>query len=351
MSKNTCVDRINTFDVAKGIGIILMVFGHTYRGYDLKNFIYVFHIPLFFIISGVFFNEKKYDSFKNFIVAKFNSLIIPYIVFYSLSFLYWLFVERYLRPGYNIDVFIPLQGLFLGTDIDKYMAPNGALWFLTCLFSAEILMYFIVKSIYNRTITILILFVSAFIGFLLSLIEFRLMPLSLASSFFALFFLGLGFIYKGFIKKILTSSVIILISIVIISLLIVFIISKLNGLVDMDYMKYQNPLLFIIGALIGTAGIISFSHLVKNNKLIIFLGKNSLIILGLSEPIKRAVIGLYSRFSHIQVDYLRNSIFHSIVIVFIVIIILMPIIYVFNNQLFVLIGRKVKKVESAVSNQ
>ena len=41
------------YDVIKGIGIILMVIGHT-CGQPLYNWIYSFHMPLFFIISGLF---------------------------------------------------------------------------------------------------------------------------------------------------------------------------------------------------------------------------------------------------------------------------------------------------------
>lgn len=43
-----------TFDIMKGIGIILVVLGHVQQldFYPLKTAIYTFHMPLFFILAG-----------------------------------------------------------------------------------------------------------------------------------------------------------------------------------------------------------------------------------------------------------------------------------------------------------
>lgn len=53
---NILKKRINYFDIAKGLGILLMIIGHMpIKNEYLKNFIFCFHMPLFFIISGYFF--------------------------------------------------------------------------------------------------------------------------------------------------------------------------------------------------------------------------------------------------------------------------------------------------------
>lgn len=44
------------YDIAKGLGIILMVAAHA--NIPAKSFIYLFHMPLFFIISGYFFKPE-----------------------------------------------------------------------------------------------------------------------------------------------------------------------------------------------------------------------------------------------------------------------------------------------------
>lgn len=49
------IKRIDWIDVAKGIGIILMVMGHTSMPDAINRWIYSFHMPLFFLLSGLLF--------------------------------------------------------------------------------------------------------------------------------------------------------------------------------------------------------------------------------------------------------------------------------------------------------
>lgn len=50
--------RIDYLDIAKGIGILSVIIGHTFDVQYLSNFLYSFHMPLFFVLSGYFFKEK-----------------------------------------------------------------------------------------------------------------------------------------------------------------------------------------------------------------------------------------------------------------------------------------------------
>lgn len=58
--------RIEYVDVAKGIAILCVVAGHTFAAYDpgsLQNkFIYSFHMPLFFILSGFFYKPQEFKK-------------------------------------------------------------------------------------------------------------------------------------------------------------------------------------------------------------------------------------------------------------------------------------------------
>lgn len=47
-------ERIEYIDIAKGIGILLVIAGHlfAYRG-PISRWIFSFHMPLFFILSGI----------------------------------------------------------------------------------------------------------------------------------------------------------------------------------------------------------------------------------------------------------------------------------------------------------
>ncbi len=84
-------ERDGSIDIAKGIGIILVVFAHTIVP-QLRNaagakfiwiFIYNFHMPLFFFISGYLFEKglEHYTSKSKFILGKLKLLMLPYLVF------------------------------------------------------------------------------------------------------------------------------------------------------------------------------------------------------------------------------------------------------------------------------
>ena len=70
--------RINYIDTTKAILIIFVVIGHIFLNGKIHDFIYTFHIPAFFIISGILFNAKD----KSYFIAlknKIYSLIVPFI--------------------------------------------------------------------------------------------------------------------------------------------------------------------------------------------------------------------------------------------------------------------------------
>ena len=85
-------NRIAYIDVAKGIGIILVVCGHVIGEGEksfkysniLHDYIYSFHMALFFIISGILLEKKYKQNDKYYLENKINSsirnLLIPYFL-------------------------------------------------------------------------------------------------------------------------------------------------------------------------------------------------------------------------------------------------------------------------------
>ena len=89
-------NRDLTWDAIKGIAILLMVVGHSGCPSYLRNFIYLFHMGLFYYASGHFFKVKGIAGFLPFLKKKFIGLYWPFVkwgwifvllhnVFYSLS--------------------------------------------------------------------------------------------------------------------------------------------------------------------------------------------------------------------------------------------------------------------------
>ena len=79
--------RITYIDIAKGLGILVIVLAHNdLAGYHptLHKFIYAFHIPLFFFLSGMFFRPER--AFGETTRRRFNTLMKPY--FFTLFMIY-----------------------------------------------------------------------------------------------------------------------------------------------------------------------------------------------------------------------------------------------------------------------
>ena len=95
--------RNQTFDIMKGIAILLMVICHVV-GHNYK-IVYSFHMPLFFIVAGYFYKDLVFDisTFKVFVKKNFIRLIIPCVFTLSL-FCLWSLTQALAKD--NIKVFL-----------------------------------------------------------------------------------------------------------------------------------------------------------------------------------------------------------------------------------------------------
>lgn len=153
--------RINTIDkeywnIVKGIGIILVVVGHLC--WDLTRYIYMFHLPLFFFVSGYLYNEDKYgdDPYLH-IANRLKSSWMKYVlVFWVLIWTHNLLLDLkvvWLYPGYyDIEdiAYQMVQALF-GQGGECY---GITLWFVPVSVISVCLLGFIVsfsRKVYRFT--------------------------------------------------------------------------------------------------------------------------------------------------------------------------------------------------------
>ena len=76
--QKSCVNRCGhnrQISIAKAIGIILMVTGHSGCPEYLHDFIYLFHMPLFYFLSAYFFRDEKVTkNCGQYVMRKFKNL-------------------------------------------------------------------------------------------------------------------------------------------------------------------------------------------------------------------------------------------------------------------------------------
>lgn len=147
--------RLLWIDVLRGIGIFLVVLGHTFWGGH--NVIYAFHMPLFFFVSGALFKDT-FCPYKEYLLRKIRTLIIPYIFFSLLSIL-----MVYIKNETEIDMMYCLREIVMGQrgKIDV----NQALWFLPTLFIIENIYFFLVKLLRNKYIRGCLCFAVSFFAY------------------------------------------------------------------------------------------------------------------------------------------------------------------------------------------
>lgn len=271
--------REKSLDIAKGIGILLVIAGHTYNIPEVaRRIIYAFHMPLFFIIAGYLYNEAKYNQYGliQIIEDKAQKYLFPYYIFACINLIITSFWNVYL---YGIDIAkskMPeyIYSILLGFA-DEINMPNCApIWFLMCLFISSVMFWVILKDKKNNLYFLIPALV--LICFLLSLLNIKL-PWNLSTSFLAVAFMIMGHIFKQkeitykFKKK----------NIVLIILGIVCAVLNTEN-IGMNENIYGNILLFFVSGTVLSYGILVLCCKLQkyNFGLLTWLGKNTLIVIG-----------------------------------------------------------------------
>lgn len=260
-------ERIIWIDVAKGIGILLVIVGHLISpGNILHHWIYSFHMPLFFFLSGICLkNDRKYG---NFIKRRVKSLLLPYLLFGILITI----MEFGLHP---ISAILD--------NIKTRFFNYGAMWFIPVLFVTELL-FFPLSKISNRFALLIILLVSATAGWKLFDTSVSA-PLSMTTCFSSMFFYGLGFLSQGFIQCLQSKYFLFFFAgthILLLSLWNTEIVMFANG-IPQPVVNYSTAIsgltAFCLASNLLTKIKLQIAKKINICKLIVYTGANTLVIL------------------------------------------------------------------------
>ena len=126
--------RLEWIDVARGIGIIAVVAGHVWTGGAFRNALYSFHMPLFFLLSGLL---SRPQPVRRFTFRQLGSQMRPYAAFLALLIIADQIIEpmKGQRPIFNHwpDDIVPI---LLGGSWLR--GPYTIFWFVPCLMAARI---------------------------------------------------------------------------------------------------------------------------------------------------------------------------------------------------------------------
>lgn len=269
--------RLNWLDSAKGIAMILVILGHELQpffeelGSPVVVFIYSFHMPLFFLITGFLFSNKNLQkNFASYSKIKLKRLILPYFIYQIISILFINGFTYLTTHQFRYNLIETLQQLFY---LNGTVGWNSPLWFLVVLFFLELLMYFILRCPFKiQWILVGICFLIG--GFLTSTQE--VYPLGLN-----VIFTGVIFYYGGVRLKanrqFLDSKAALITAIIGVVLLIINMIFNPMYSTLYDNIITPNYIVFTIIALLGSMSVL---YVIK--KIPYFNQKNIFVDLGQS---------------------------------------------------------------------
>jgi polysaccharide biosynthesis protein PslL len=306
-------DRNKIIDVVKGIGILLVVFGHnwiTLHGdREIFRVIFSFHMPLFFFLSGIFLKEST--PFRVFLKSRTDTLLKPYfVVLAALGTIQLLWAI--IKSSVTTQKLYYFVGLVYGTGKTISWAP---FWFLPHLFISSFFALIVLTIIKRRAwitfISIIMLsigihFIDAFyrpdltnIGSI-SINNLPGLPWSLDLIPITSSLIIFGYLLRDWVKKMTFSPIGFLLATIVFSCLHYY----FDETIDLNERIYGNALISTLQAAIGTYLTISIAAIIQNysrlQKPLAYIGSGTLFILMFHDTIQVNTFEMLSKFSEHQ---------------------------------------------------
>ncbi|HDH1451635.1 TPA: acyltransferase family protein [Klebsiella quasipneumoniae subsp. quasipneumoniae] len=262
---NANSDWVNT---TKGIGILLVVLGHIYGGV-VSGFIFIFHMPLFFFLSGMLLREKEPLPYIKRKAKKFLGYYLFYMILLLLINIMAKLAKHDITVEYTLDV---LMDCFLG---GRHLTGwFGVFWFLGVLFvSQQLTNYILFKTKpYIAFIFFTVMLAFAYSNYLFFNIK---LPFCVDVVLYAAPIMYIGSTFRNI--KIPTSMVLLLLIGISISFSL-FIPFQSLFTFDMKQGSYGIPAYSLIVSVLISYVIIILSKLI-NTKILHFIGESSMAIM------------------------------------------------------------------------
>lgn len=347
--------RIGYLDVARGIGMILVVLGHiTFVEESLRRFITSFHMPLFLMISGILLYVTKTEErdFGQMVKGKCRFILIPYFIFSAGAIL--------LELARGLLNHLDLQEVLLRNTFQTICLQGfSTFWFLPTLFLGEILLIRVRQRRGLRE-TALIGICIMVIMYAASLLEQQLYQRHMGvpacellhdvllvpiRGGFAAGFIFLGYFLGILLEKKESSYVEAFIGVVL--LFGMAAVSGVTGFIDLRFMQIGNLPLFLLRTICGSLGVILLCRGLRGladtvpGKLLQFYGANSLIIM--VTHLDYHVLNYSIKAADLIQKAVPGQLLHVICTVIFVFAIEAVVIFIINRFFYKFLGRKTQK--------
>lgn len=327
--------RKDYLDILRGIGIFYVVWGHIIHNGSVFQYIYSFHMPLFFFISGVLFIPSKYKSTSDYIKKKVKSLLIPYFFFYITCLVWWYVIEYHLFGRSGDTTFVhELCLMFAG----RVSTAGGPLWFLPCLFCVEVLYWFIHNE-HRKYQAMICAVIMAVVGCLCIHYHFRPQVFGLLQALVMIPIFAIGhYLSQDKIDLLLESHWMTKFSIMCIALVVQYLLLDYSTL-NLGQFVLDNYYTYLPIAFSGIVFYLMLALILKRYFILEWIGKNSLPIFAFHAQIYRGVIIGVSICLTISQSGLREDFISSILLSVVTLVVMIPVAYIYNKWITPLMSK------------
>lgn len=330
-------NRLKYLDYTKGFAILLMLLAHCMGNNNLlHNWIFSFHMPIFFVVCGCL-TTMKYDGrqtgfrdFQSHLIKRLKQIGVPYIVFCLVLIAFYFSLSLLSHSDYNI-----LESLFSVVTLKGI----DSLWFLPVYFLSEMLFVFVFLK-FNKIFRCCISF-AIIIGLFFA--ETVIPDIGILKLILKVL-VSLVFVYSGYIIfKYILDKINTVFSLLL--LLIGSILQYFNGFVAIGSLELNNVFLFYINAILLSLAVMSLFKNIENKtkseiKLLSYFGKNSIVVL-CTNNLLIEILRMTDHF--ITKDILITLGYLGVAILFIILCVLeVLVIKISDTKLCILFGKKDK---------
>lgn len=320
---NQLSNRIQWIDTAKGLGLLCVILGHLKIPY-LSTWIYTFHMPLFFFLSGLVFSGGKYHV-REFVIRRIKSLVLPYFTLGGVIFLFFCLI--YLIRSEPIEAYGQMLRNFL---VQEHF---WTVWFLACLFLTEMLYYIIHRLCGSRpAVSSMVSVALCIFGFLRYRLGWGSLPWNLDVALIAQFFFHIGFLLRDWLiqwgrkPQSLFTSIAVLMGLLGVNAAAGFLCIRVSGVsLDMSIGMYGNEILTVISAVAGILFVVLLSQKMTYG-FVTYLGRNTMVIFAWHSRIIIVLCDyIYDYFGVFQGDGLLSRCLYAITTFLLIFGILVPL--------------------------
>ncbi|MFA9376717.1 MAG: acyltransferase family protein [Lachnotalea sp.] len=293
-------NRIGWIDIAKAIGILVVLINHAELHLGFVTFLGgMFYMPVFFVLSGYTFKNHSEESIRSFIMNKAKRLLVPYACFQVVLIGLFTMINVIKRQSVGqilysiVGAVYSRNTLFAKASdtlvtvptntIDLMTGLSGPLWFLTALF-VTLVIYKFILTVSNGSAKRewLYLGISIFIGIMFKYMCPILLPWSIDSAFVSVGFIHCGRMMKkeNIIQKLYRAPHYIL------GIIAVFVVlSYINGIVNMSIRDFgKSVLIYLVVGSVGSLLVMLISKAIEEytkiiNQILEMIGRHTIGIL------------------------------------------------------------------------